>query len=420
MMTDARIQRIRAREILDSRGNPTVEASVLLSDGEIGVASVPSGASTGTFEAVELRDHDDGRYGGRGVKQACANVVERIQPVLRGMRVADQAAADRRMIDLDATPNKAALGVNAILAVSLACARAAAASAGLPLYRSIRANFGLPLHGFVLPEPMLNVINGGLHADDGLDLQEYMIVPHGERFSERMSMAWRVTDALRSLLNDRRLGTLIGDEGGFAPRCTSNRQPLELLRDAVARTQLKPGAVAFALDPAASEFFRPADGHYHLALDGITATPHEMIRWYGELVREFPICSIEDGLAEGDWHGWEQMTKDLGSRVQLVGDDLFVTSEQRLRKGIAKGAANAILIKPNQIGTLTETIETIRLAQAHAYNVVVSHRSGETTDAFIADLAVAVNAPFIKAGALSRGERLAKYNRLLAIEEEVA
>ncbi len=418
-MTHARIQRIRAREILDSRGTPTVEASVLLSDGEIGVASVPSGASTGTFEAIELRDHDDARYGGRGVTRACRNVTERLQPVLRGMRVAEQRELDGRMIDLDGTTNKAVLGANAVLAVSLACARAVAASADLPLYRSIRETFDLPIDEFRFPEPMLNLLNGGLHADDGLDIQEYMIVPHGERFADRMSNAWKVTEALRVILKTRHLGTLIGDEGGFAPRCTSNRQPLELLRDATEKADLKPGTISFALDPAASELFRPADGHYHLPLDGKTATSHEMIRWYGELMKEFPILSIEDGLAEGDWHGWEQMTKELGDNVQLVGDDLFATNEQRLREGIARRVANAILIKPNQIGTLTETMAVIRCAQAHAYRVVVSHRSGETTDAFIADLAVAVNAPLIKAGALARGERLAKYNRLLSIEEEL-
>jgi enolase len=403
-----------AREILDSRGNPTVEVEVVLEDGTVGRAAVPSGASTGTYEAVELRDGDAGRYGGKGVLRAVEHVNDEIAMEVVGLNAVDQAEIDALLIELDGTENKSRLGANAILGVSLAVARAAAAALGLPLYRYL-GGVGANL----LPVPMMNVVNGGRHADNNLDLQEFMIVPVGAgSFAEALRMGAEVYHSLRRILHERGLSTAVGDEGGFAPRLDANEEALKLLVAAIESAGYRPGEdVALALDPAASEFFE--DGRYVLKGEGRSLSPDEMVDYYADLAGRYPILSIEDGLAEEDWEGWELLTRRLGNTVQLVGDDLFVTNPGRLSRGITLGVANSILIKLNQIGTLTETLETIALARQAGYAVVISHRSGETEDTFIADLAVATRAGQIKTGAPSRSERVAKYNQLLRIEEEL-
>jgi len=405
------IAQVRAREVLDSRGNPTVEAEVLLAGGAFGRAAVPSGASTGALEAIELRD-GGGRYGGKGVERAVGHVNERIAPAVVGMDATNQEAVDQVMCDLDATPNKAALGANAILAVSLATARAAAAACGLPLFRYL----GGP-SARVLPVPMLNVLNGGVHAANSVDIQEFMVVPAGlPTFREALRAGVEVYHALKKVLKGRGLGTNVGDEGGFAPDLARNRDALEVLVEAAGAAGYEPGRqVVFGIDAAASEFHR--DGRYHL--EGRALTSEEMVEYLSGLVADFPLVSIEDGLAEDDWDGWALATRVLGDRVQLVGDDVFVTNEEVLRKGIAAGVANAVLIKVNQIGSLSETLHTMQLAERSGYRRVVSHRSGETEDSFISHLVVATNAGQIKTGAPARGERTAKYNQLLRIEERL-
>jgi enolase len=409
---DTAIETIEAREILDSRGRPTIEAEVYLANGAVGLAQVPSGASTGTFEAHELRDGDAGRYGGKGVRRAVVNVDERITPKLKGMDALNQGLIDSTMIGIDGSPNKSNLGANAILGVSLAVAKAAANALDLPLYRYL----GGPLAN-LLPVPLMNVINGGAHADNNVDIQEFMIVPLGaSSFSEALRWGAEVFTSLSSVLKDKGLLTGVGDEGGFAPNLTSNREALDLLMIAIEKAGYRPGEdVALALDVAANELFR--DGQY--VYDGASHDPNEMIDYLVSLTNQYPIVSIEDGLAEEDWQNWQMLTEELGNEIQLVGDDLFVTNVDRLRRGIEMVAGNSILIKLNQIGTLTETLETIDMAQRNAYNAVISHRSGETEDTTIADLAVATRAGQIKTGSLCRSERVAKYNRLLRIEAEL-
>jgi enolase len=405
------IEEITAREILDSRGNPTVEVDVLLADGSLGRAAVPSGASTGSHEAVELRDQDPARFGGKGVLSACGNV-EDIAVELEGMDALDQRSIDALMTELDGTDDKGKLGANAILGVSLAVARAAAASVGLPLYRYL----GGPL-GHVLPVPLMNVLNGGVHADNQLEIQEFMVVPVGA-VSYREGLRWgaEVLHALHTILRERGLASGVGDEGGFAPAIGTAREAMDLLTEAIGAAGLEPGPeMALAIDAAATELAGP-DGY---RLEGRVRTTAEMIDFYAELVGAYPIVSIEDPLAEDDWDGWTAVTEALDDRVQLVGDDLFVTDPERLERGMEEEAANAILVKVNQIGTLSEALDVIRAAKEASYGVVISHRSGETEDSTIADLAVATNAGQIKAGAPSRGERTAKYNQLLRIEEEL-
>ena len=406
------IEAIAAREILDSRGRPTIEAEVLLESGALGLAQVPSGASTGSFEAHELRDDDPQRYGGKGVLKAVRNVYEKIVPVLEGMNAFDQASIDLAMIERDGTANKRELGANAILAVSLATAKAAAADLGLPLYRYLAG----PMAN-VLPVPMMNVINGGSHADNNVDFQEFMIFPIGaDSFKEGLRWGAEVFAALGKALHERKLLTGVGDEGGYAPNLASNQEALDILIESIERAGYKPGSeVALAMDVAANEFYR--DGQY--IYDGSAHSPAEMVDFLASLVDRYPIISIEDGLHEEDWDNWKLLTDKLGARIQLVGDDLMVTNPIRLQKAIDLGIANSILIKLNQIGSLTETLQTIALATRHGYRSVISHRSGETEDTTIADLAVATNAGQIKTGSLSRSERVAKYNRLLRIEEEL-
>jgi enolase len=413
----AKIQAVKAREILDSRGWPTVEADVILDSGATGRAAVPSGASTGTYEAVELRDGDAGRYLGKGVRKAVGNVQRPIAAKLRGFESGNQSALDHLLLELDGSKNKETLGANAILAVSLAYARASAEAKKLPLYRYISDLSGEA--GNVLPVPLMNVVNGGKHADNPLDIQEFMIVPCGISYRESLRMGAEVFHHLKKILSSKKLATAVGDEGGFAPQLGSNREVLDLLAEAVAKASLKPGHdVFFALDVASTELFK--DGKYALATEeGKKTEVTELILYYQKLCEDYPIVSIEDGLSEEDWVGWENLTRTLGKKVQLVGDDLFVTNPERLRKGIKTKAANAILIKLNQIGTLTETLEAIKTAKDAGYRTVISHRSGETEDATIADLAVGTNAGQIKTGSLSRSERLAKYNQLLRIEEEL-
>jgi enolase len=406
---------VHAREILDSRGNPTVEADVVLSSGAQGRAAVPSGASTGEHEAVELRDGDTKRYGGKGVGEAVRNVNEVIGPRLEGMAASDQIAVDAEMMDLDGTPNKGKLGANAILSVSLAVARAAAADTGLPLYRYL----GGPM-ARVLPVPMMNILNGGAHASNNVDVQEFMIVPIGaETFAEALRMGVETFHALKKVLSKKGLSTAVGDEGGFAPSLPSNEAALDAVMQAIEAAGYQPGRdLAIALDPAASEFHQ--DGEYVFKKgDGSRRSAAEMVELYAQWVDRYPIVSIEDALAEDDWDGWALLTERLHDRVQLVGDDLFATNVDRLGRGIEEGVANAILIKVNQIGTLTETLQCIELAKGSAYGVVISHRSGETEDTFIADLAVASGAGQIKTGSASRTDRIAKYNQLLRISEEL-
>jgi len=409
------IAEIRAREILDSRGNPTVEVDVVLESGARGRAAVPSGASTGEREALELRDDDKRRYHGKGVRKAVANVQRILAPKLLGMEATNQVAIDRAMITLDGTPNKRKLGANAILGVSLAVAHAAAAEAGMPLYRHLGG-----ANARDLPVPLMNVVNGGAHADNNLDLQEFMIVPVGApTFAEGLRMAAEVFQALKDLLKKKGLSTAVGDEGGFAPNLGSNEEALAFIVQAIEAAGYKPGQdLALALDPAASEFYK--QGRYIMKGEKqAERSSEDMIRYYENLVRRYPIVSIEDGLSEKDWKGWRMMTERLGHRVQLVGDDIFVTNPEIFAKGIAEGLGNSILIKLNQIGTLTETLETIEMAKRAGYTAIVSHRSGETEDVTIADLAVGLNTGQIKTGSLSRTDRTAKYNRLLRIEEEL-
>ncbi len=402
---------IAAREILDSRGNPTVEAEVKLANGAIGLAQVPSGASTGSFEAHELRDGDKKRYRGKGVLIAVRNITEKLLPELKGVDALNQELVDRTMIKRDGTPNKSEIGANAILAVSLANAKAASVAIGQPLYRYL----GTPLSN-VLPVPLMNVINGGAHADNNVDIQEFMIVPVGApTFKEALRYGAEVFAALSSILHDKGLSTAVGDEGGFAPNLESNQAALELLIDAITKAGYKPGEdVALALDVASNELFK--DGNY--AIDGKSLTPQEFVNYYEGLISKYPIVSIEDGLEEDQWASWQAMTKQL-TNTQLVGDDLFVTNKTRLERGIREGCASAILIKLNQIGSLTETLEAIATADKNGYRSVISHRSGETEDTTIADLAVATRAGQIKTGSLCRSERVAKYNRLLRIEAEL-
>jgi enolase len=406
---------VHAREILDSRGNPTVEADVVLSSGAQGRAAVPSGASTGEHEAVELRDGDTKRYGGKGVGEAVRNVNEVIGPRLEGMTASDQIAVDAEMMDLDGTPNKGKLGANAILSVSLAVARAAAADTGLPLYRYL----GGPM-ARVLPVPMMNILNGGAHASNNVDCQEFMIVPIGaETFPEGLRMGVETFHALKKVLSKKGLSTAVGDEGGFAPMLPSNEAALDAVMQAIEAAGYQPGKdLAIALDPAASEFYQ--DGQYVFKKgDGSKRTAAQMVDLYQQWVDRYPIVSIEDGLAENDWEGWALLTERLHDRVQLVGDDIFVTDVDLLGRGIEEGVGNAILIKVNQIGTLTETLQCIELAKGSAYGVIISHRSGETEDTFIADLAVGSGAGQIKTGSASRTDRIAKYNQLLRIAEEL-
>jgi enolase len=413
-MEKASIRSAKAREILDSRGNPTVEVEVALTDSTTGVAAVPSGASTGKHEAVELRDGDKGRYGGLGVLKAVDHVNTEIASAIAGMSALEQAAIDRRLIELDGTASKGRLGANAILGTSLAVAQAAASFRGLPLYRYLGG-----AEAALLPVPMLNILNGGKHATNSTDFQEFMIVPVGAAdFARAMQMSSEVYHSLRRLLVDRRLNTNVGDEGGFAPQIPSNKDALELILTAIGMAGYKAGQDLFlALDPAASTFYQ--NGKYTLSREGITLSPAEMIDYYVKLVSSYPIISIEDGLAEDDWANWSSLTARLGKRVQFVGDDLYATNLKRLEKGIAEKASNSILIKLNQIGTLSETLAVIKRAHEVGWTAVVSHRSGETEDATIADLAVATGAGLIKAGAPCRSERLAKYNRLLKIEEDL-
>jgi len=408
------IEEVVAREILDSRGNPTIEVDVYLEEGAMGRAAVPSGASTGTREAVELRDGEAERYGGKGVQRAVENVNDVIANEVAGLHVTDQATIDHLMVDLDGTPNKGKLGANAILAVSLAVAKAAAVWTGLPLYRYV----GGP-NARRLPVPMMNILNGGKHADNNVDLQEFMVMPVGaESFTEALRMGTEVYHALRKVLAADGMSTAVGDEGGFAPNLPNNESAIQVIIRAIEAAGYTPGSDAsIALDPAASEIFE--GGKYNLAGEGKVLTPGEMVDYYAALVDTYPIVSIEDGLAEDDWEGWALLTKKLGGRVQLVGDDLFVTNTEYLRKGIEVAVANSILIKVNQIGTLTETLEAIEMAKRASYTAVVSHRSGETEDTTIADIAVATNAGQIKTGAPARTDRVAKYNQLLRIEEEL-
>ncbi len=410
------ISEIRAREILDSRGNPTVEAEVRLASGARGRASVPSGASTGTHEAVELRDGDPRRYGGKGVLRAVEHVNGEIRRALAGREAADQAGIDQAMIDLDGTPNKGRLGANAILAVSLACAHAAAREAGVPLYRHLAGG----AEQFTLPVPQMNILNGGAHADNSVDIQEFMILPVGApSFREALRCGAEVFHQLKAVLHERGLATTVGDEGGFAPNLASNAAAMDMILEAVTRAGYQSGRdVVLGIDAASSEFHR--DGAYYLAGEGRQLDAAGMVKLLSEWVERYPIATIEDGMAEEDWDGWAQLTRALGARVQLVGDDLFVTNTEILAKGIERGVANAILIKVNQIGTLTETLAAIRMAQEAGYRAVISHRSGETEDTTIADLAVATGSGQIKTGSLSRSERVAKYNRLLRIEEALA
>ena len=408
------IEEISALEILDSRGNPTVEVTVLLTNGAAGRAAVPSGASTGTFEAAELRDGDKSRYGGKGVLKAVSNVNDVIAKALNGANALEQKAIDEEMIALDGTENKTKLGANAILGVSLAVAKAAAASLAMPLFRYVGG-----IDACILPVPMLNILNGGKHAEDGVDFQEFMIIPVGaSSFAEALRWGAETYHALKSVLHAKGKNVGVGDEGGFAPALKTNEEALELIIEAITKAGYKPGSqIALALDPASSEFY--SGGKYNLTKEGRSLSREEMVDYYAKLVDKYPIISIEDGVAEEDWDAWKLMTERLGQKIQLVGDDLFVTNTKRLQRGIESGTANSILIKPNQIGTLSETLAAISLAKENGYTSVMSHRSGETEDFTIADLAVATGCGQIKTGAPCRSERVAKYNQLLRIERDL-
>ena len=404
------------REILDSRGNPTVEVEVVLEDGSFGRAAVPSGASTGAFEAVELRDCDKERYLGKGTLDAVGHVNDEIADALVGFEADDQRAIDDVMLELDGTDNKGALGANAILGVSLACAKAAAESAGLPLYKYVGG-----VNGHILPTPMMNILNGGVHADNNVDFQEFMIMPVGaESFAEALRWCAEIYHTLKKVLHEAGLGGGVGDEGGFAPNFTTNEEPLQYIVKACEAAGYKPGDdIMFAMDPASTEFYNAETGKYELKGEGRELTSAEMVDYWAALVEKYPIISIEDGMAEEDWDGWKQLTDRIGDKVQLVGDDLFVTNSKRLAKGIELGCANAILIKVNQIGSLSETLDAIEMAKQAGYACVMSHRSGETEDTTIADLAVATNAGQIKSGAPARTDRVAKYNQLLRVEDRL-
>lgn len=411
------ITRVHARQILDSRGNPTVEAEVFTDNGSIGRAAVPSGASTGVHEAVELRDNDKKVYSGKGVLQAVKNVNDKISEELLGIEITDQAGIDQIMIDLDGTENKSSLGANAILAVSMAVAKAGAMDAALPLYRYIGGT-----NARTLPVPLMNILNGGAHADNKIDFQEFMIVPHGAaNFSEALRWGVDVFHQLKSVLKKKGYSTNVGDEGGFAPNMQSNEEAIETVLQAIESAGYKPGSqIAIALDPAVSELYLTEEKVYHFhKSDGHKVSSEEMVDFWTGWVNQYPIVSIEDGMAEDDWDGWKKLTDAIGKKVQLVGDDLFVTNVKRLQKGIDEGIANSILIKVNQIGSITETINAVQLAQIHAYTSIMSHRSGETEDTTIADLAVALNTGQIKTGSASRTDRIAKYNQLIRIEEEL-
>ena len=416
-MTKPQILKCCGREILDSRGNPTVEATVVLTDGTVGVASVPSGASTGIYEAIELRDGDPGRFGGKGVRDAVANICDVLSPALSGMNASDQKEVDDAMLRLDGTENKSKLGANALLAVSLATARAAANWYRMPLYRYLG---GVDAHR--LPIPMMNVLNGGAHASNSVDIQEFMIMPVGAKsFKEALRMCAEVFHQLKKTLKANGTPAAgVGDEGGYAPDLGADEDALKVIVKAIEEAGYKPGEdFMIAMDAAVSDWFNKEDGKYHLPKRGTVMTSDEMIDMWEDLVNKYPIISIEDGLGEDDWEGWQRMTKRLGNRIQLVGDDLFVTNAARVKKGIELGAANAVLIKVNQIGSLTETLDAIQTANRAGYTAIVSHRSGETEDTTLADIAVAVNAGQIKTGAPSRTDRVAKYNQLLRIEEEL-
>ncbi len=409
------IELVLGREVLDSRGNPTVEAEVVLMGGAVGRAIVPSGASTGSREALELRDGDSERFGGKGVLRAVEHVNGPLADAVEGLDARDQTAVDMALLEADGTPNKSVMGANAILAVSLAVAKAAAEQSGLPLYQYLGG-----CGARILPVPQMNILNGGVHADNSVDFQEYLITPVGfDTFAEALRAGAEVFHTLKGVLKERGFATSVGDEGGFAPNLPDNRAPLALIVEAIEKAGYEPGAqIALAMDPAASEFY--ADGRYNLTGEGRTGlTSADMVAYYEALVDEFPIISIEDGLAEGDWDGWKLMTERLGDRIQLVGDDIFVTNPEIIARGIREGIANSVLIKLNQIGSLTETLEAIRLAHHAGYTTVISHRSGETEDTTIADLAVAMSTGQIKTGSASRSERIAKYNQLLRIEEEL-
>jgi enolase len=411
------IVKVIGREILDSRGNPTVEADVMLADGTIGRAAVPSGASTGEHEAVELRDNDKSRYLGKGTRKAAENVTKLISPALAGLEASDQTLVDHTMLKLDGTPNKGKLGANAILAVSMATARASAESEMTPLYRYIGG-----VNARTLPVPMMNVINGGAHADSSVDLQEFMLAPIGAKtFSEALRMGTETFHTLKGVLKKRGYSTSVGDEGGFAPSLKANEEALEVLMEAITLAGYKPGEqIAIALDPASSEFYdKDKQKYIFKKSDKSEKTSEQMVEFWAGWVANYPIISIEDGMAEDDWDGWKTLTDALGKKIQLVGDDLFVTNTERLQQGIDRGVGNSILVKVNQIGSLTETLDAMRLAASANYTAMVSHRSGETEDAFIADLAVATNAGQIKTGSASRTDRIAKYNQLLRIEEEL-
>ena len=414
-MAETAITEIRAREILDSRGNPTISTQVFLSSGTVGKAAVPSGASTGTHEALELRDGNLSRYFGKGVLKAVANVKEIIAPHIVGLDALDQEEIDKRLIQLDGTPSKKKLGANAILSVSMAAAQAASQATNLPLY-----NYLGKKETYRLPVPLINILNGGSHADNNVDIQEFMIVPTGSpNFSEAIRMSAEVFHHLKKILQKKDYSTAVGDEGGFAPNLKSNEEALELILESIQKAGYRPGEDIFlAIDVAASEFFTDKK-YFFKKSDGSKRSSDEMVNFYESLVQKYPIISIEDGFAEDDWEGWKLMTEVLGHRIQIVGDDIFVTNLERFKKGVEKKIGNSILIKLNQIGTLSETIETIRYAHEKEYSTVISHRSGETEDTFIADLSVAVDSGQIKTGSLSRSERVAKYNRLLEIEEEL-
>ena len=414
---DTGIVDVHAREILDSRGNPTVEAEVTLGDGSVGRAAVPSGASTGEHEAAELRDGDPQRYLGKGVQNAVGNVNLKIADALQGMDATDQRRIDDTMIDVDGTPNKGKLGANAILAVSMACARASAAALKTPLYRYLGG-----VGASILPVPMMNILNGGAHADSNVDFQEFMAMPVGaESFAEALQWGAEIFHTLKSVLKKRGYNTAVGDEGGFAPSLKANVEAIDLVLEAMEQAGFRAGRdVCIALDPAASEFYDKDQGKYVFKKsDKSVKSSEEMVRFWADWVRQYPIVSIEDGLAEDDWQGWRMLTDELGDNIQLVGDDLFVTNTERLSRGIAEGVANSILIKVNQIGTVSETLDAIDMARRNAYTAVISHRSGETEDTFIADLAVATGVGQIKTGSASRTDRTAKYNQLLRIEEEL-
>lgn len=415
-----KIKDVRAREILDSRGNPTVSVKVTLSDGTVATASVPSGASTGVHEALELRDGDKKRYGGAGVLKAVRNVNTKINPLLKGMDVTKQRKLDEAMLALDGTENKSKLGANAILGVSLACARAAATAKKKPLYQYLRSTYRIKEKSFKLPLPMMNVLNGGRHADFAIDFQECIIIPKMTRFSERVRAGSEIFHELAKSLKKRGFVTSVGDEGGYAPHLKSNEQAFQLIMEAIRAAGYKPGRdIAIGSDVAASEFYNKDKKRYELKVDKKSMTAAQMDALYARWLKKYPFLTLEDGLDEDDWENWVHHTKRLGKKLVLVGDDLFVTNVKRLQRGIDENVANAILIKVNQIGSLSETMDTIMLAKKNKYQIAVSHRSGETADTFIADLAVSTNAEFIKTGSLSRSERLEKYNRLMEIEDEL-